>query len=570
MQNTFDYEVSAHLQQYLQEQGLLDNHLIGVGKFSKVFKIEVGGKFYAMKQLKREVGSFSHLDNILNEVMILSKIQHPNITKLIGKYRNKEFYNIVLEYCNGGDLKNYLKQNGVLPEITARKLMKQLLRSLQYLHEEKHIVHRDVKSQNIMLEMKNTNGQSLTEKELVADLRIQHSQQQLKLKVKLCDFGFSRILQPFECMIQSYGTPIYMAPEVITSQPYDFKSDIWSAGITFFEMLSGSFPFNGSNKSEIYSKIKTGKYQFDKSLNISMLCLDFLSHCLQFNPDRRFSASQLLDHPYLRYSWKQLQQMAKVGNQSKSKILSESQQKTIIKTQDSSCISNIKNNDQLELLQDLGAFGQTKMLSFQNLIIKELNSRNFGHDQIKNRDRDDKYKTQLGNIDQYVLTMKNMKQLTNPEDKQSNLSFGQSLNKQKREVKRNPREQSERSSRFQNYKNLKNPMSKLNIDIMQQSEVNDPETSYSQQKDRKKSRDYSNQTTQNNTFNSQKRSISNEDEQFKNKCNLDVDADVGEVFDSQSDFHLNMEKLDASFQKKVPFMPTIKQLQHLDKTRLPF
>lgn len=62
-----------------------------------------------MKQLKREIGSFSHLDNILNEVMILSKARHPNIIKLIQKYRNKEYYNIILEYCNGGDLKNYLK-----------------------------------------------------------------------------------------------------------------------------------------------------------------------------------------------------------------------------------------------------------------------------------------------------------------------------------------------------------------------------------------------------------------------------------------------------------------------------
>lgn len=82
---------------------------IGAGKFSKVYKIEKGTRSFAVKQLKREVGSFSYLDNILNEVMILSKVEHENIIKLIGKYRNKEYYNIILEYCNGGDLKNYLK-----------------------------------------------------------------------------------------------------------------------------------------------------------------------------------------------------------------------------------------------------------------------------------------------------------------------------------------------------------------------------------------------------------------------------------------------------------------------------
>ncbi len=79
---------------------------------------------FAVKQLKREVCSFSYLDNILNEVVILSKVKHDNIIRLVGKYRNKEHYNIVLEYCNGGDLKNHMKCNGVLPEMIARRIIK--------------------------------------------------------------------------------------------------------------------------------------------------------------------------------------------------------------------------------------------------------------------------------------------------------------------------------------------------------------------------------------------------------------------------------------------------------------
>lgn len=102
-------------------------------------------------------------------------------------------------------------------------------------------------------------------------------------------------------MTQSYGTPIYMAPEVISSQPYDFKADIWSVGVTFFEMLCGSFPFSGVNKSEIFSRIRTGKYQFDTKNDVSPLCKDFISHCLQYDPTKRYSAAQLLDHPYLKY-----------------------------------------------------------------------------------------------------------------------------------------------------------------------------------------------------------------------------------------------------------------------------
>jgi serine/threonine-protein kinase ULK4 len=107
----------------LEKPDLLRN-LIGHGKFSKVYRIDTGERSYAVKQLKREVGSFSYLDNILNEVMILSKTNHKNIISLVGKYRNKEYYNLILEYCNGGDLKNYLKFNRALPEEVARDIIK--------------------------------------------------------------------------------------------------------------------------------------------------------------------------------------------------------------------------------------------------------------------------------------------------------------------------------------------------------------------------------------------------------------------------------------------------------------
>lgn len=70
---------------------------------------------------------------------------------MVGKYRNKEYYNLILEYCNGGDLKNYLKFNRVLPETVARDIIKQILSALLYLHKEKKIIHRDVKPHNVML-----------------------------------------------------------------------------------------------------------------------------------------------------------------------------------------------------------------------------------------------------------------------------------------------------------------------------------------------------------------------------------------------------------------------------------
>jgi serine/threonine protein kinase len=79
--------------------------LLGSGRYSRVYRVDMeDGKSYAVKQLKREVGTYGHLDNILNEVMVLLKVSHPSIISLIGKYRDSEHYNIVLQHCNGENL----------------------------------------------------------------------------------------------------------------------------------------------------------------------------------------------------------------------------------------------------------------------------------------------------------------------------------------------------------------------------------------------------------------------------------------------------------------------------------
>lgn len=130
---------------------------MGSGKFSRVYKIDVEesqGSF-AVKQLKREVGQSGYLDNILNEVAILQSLSHPHIVSFIGKYRNQDYYNIILEHCNGGDLNSYIRKYGPLNEEDTRHVIRQVTEALAYIHEEANVIHRDIKTSNLLVHWNN-------------------------------------------------------------------------------------------------------------------------------------------------------------------------------------------------------------------------------------------------------------------------------------------------------------------------------------------------------------------------------------------------------------------------------
>jgi serine/threonine protein kinase len=111
--------------------------------------------------------------------------------------------------------------------------------------------------------------------------------------------GFARKLYPNETLNSSYGTPAYMAPEVLSEKPYSFKADIWSFGITVYEMLVGSLPFSGNTRSSLHYQQYIGKYKMLNFLGLSDDCIDFISHCLQYDPVKRSTAAELLNHSFL-------------------------------------------------------------------------------------------------------------------------------------------------------------------------------------------------------------------------------------------------------------------------------
>jgi NIMA (never in mitosis gene a)-related kinase len=197
----------------------------------------------------------------LLEAKILEKLDHSNIIRFREVFIAKKpryTLNIVMDYADGGDLQNRMKeQKGkYFPETQILDWFTQICLSLKHIHDKK-ILHRDLKAQNIFL---TKNG-----------------------LVKLGDFGIAKCLEfTLEQAKTIVGTPYYLSPEIVCNKPYSFKSDIWSLGVILYEMISLKLPFDANSLPVLCMKIIKGQYNplpysFSKDLKnlvTSMLILD--------------------------------------------------------------------------------------------------------------------------------------------------------------------------------------------------------------------------------------------------------------------------------------------------------
>uniref|UniRef100_A0A8B9HAF0 non-specific serine/threonine protein kinase n=1 Tax=Astyanax mexicanus TaxID=7994 RepID=A0A8B9HAF0_ASTMX len=217
--------------------------LIGHGAFAVVFKgrnrekhdWEVAVKWINKNNLPKSQ-SLSR-----KEIKILKELKHENIVAL------HDF-----QYCNGGDLADYLHSKGTLSEDTIRVFLQQIAGAMRVL-QAKGIIHRDLKPQNILLS--HPAG------------RKTHSNNTC---IKIADFGFARHLQNNMMAATLCGSPMYMAPEVIMSQNYDAKADLWSIGTIVFQCLTGKAPFQVST---VLSKIRHVDFKFNQTILIQYLML---------------------------------------------------------------------------------------------------------------------------------------------------------------------------------------------------------------------------------------------------------------------------------------------------------
>ncbi|KAJ4935906.1 hypothetical protein JOQ06_017433, partial [Pogonophryne albipinna] len=189
---------------------------------------------------------------------------------------------LVMEYCNGGDLADYLQAKGTLREDTLRVFLQQIAAAMRIL-SSKGIIHRDLKPQNILLSYAGRKRSNVS-----------------GIRIKIADFGFARYLQNNMMAATLCGSPMYMAPEVIMSQNYDAKADLWSIGTVIYQCLVGKPPFQANSPQDL-------RMFFEKNKNpqpiipreTSQQLGHLLLGLLQRNQKDRMDFDAFFSHPFL-------------------------------------------------------------------------------------------------------------------------------------------------------------------------------------------------------------------------------------------------------------------------------
>ncbi|XP_025231707.1 serine/threonine-protein kinase Nek4 isoform X2 [Theropithecus gelada] len=252
--------------------------VVGKGSYGEVtlVKHRRDGKQYVIKKLNLQNASSRERRAAEQEAQLLSQLKHPNIVTYKESWEGGDgLLYIVMGFCEGGDLYRKLKeQKGqLLPENQVVEWFVQIAMALQYLHE-KHILHRDLKTQNVFLTRTNI--------------------------IKVGDLGIARVLENHCDMASTLiGTPYYMSPELFSNKPYNYKSDVWALGCCVYEMATLKHAFNAKDMNSLVYRIIEGKLPpmpRDYSPELAELIRTMLSK----RPEERPSVRSILRQPYIK------------------------------------------------------------------------------------------------------------------------------------------------------------------------------------------------------------------------------------------------------------------------------
>ncbi|KAL0123337.1 hypothetical protein PUN28_005699 [Cardiocondyla obscurior] len=246
---------------------------IGKGNFAivKMATHVVTKSKVAIKIIDKTKLNEENLAKIFREVHIMKRLRHPHIIRLYQVMETEKMIYLVTEYAPGGEIFDHLVRNGRMPEPEARRIFRQIVLAVHYLHQQR-VVHRDLKAENLLLDADNN--------------------------IKLADFGFSNEYTPGVPLSTWCGSPPYAAPEIFEGRHYDGpRADVWSLGVVLYVLVCGALPFDGPTMQLLRSVVVSGKFRIPFFMSAD--CEKLIRHMLVVEPERRLSISQILVHSWM-------------------------------------------------------------------------------------------------------------------------------------------------------------------------------------------------------------------------------------------------------------------------------
>jgi maternal embryonic leucine zipper kinase len=246
---------------------------LGSGGFAKVKAAihKLTGEKVAVKIMNKE-SLGADLPRVFREIACLKKLRHQHICQLFEVIETRHMIYLVLEFCPGGELFDYIVAKERLKEREARSFFRQILSALRYVHQS-GFIHRDLKPENLLLDEESN--------------------------IKLIDFGLvAQPDDPQDLLATCCGSPAYAAPELIRGGPYiGTRADVWSLGVLLYALLNGFLPFDDDHTPYLYKLIQKGDYEEPQWLSLESL--NILKRLLNTDPGRRITVDELLGHKWV-------------------------------------------------------------------------------------------------------------------------------------------------------------------------------------------------------------------------------------------------------------------------------
>ncbi|XP_027884709.1 myosin light chain kinase family member 4 isoform X2 [Xiphophorus couchianus] len=253
------------------------DEVLGGGRFGQVYKCleNSSGLTLAAKIIKAK--SQKEKEVVRNEIQVMNQLNHANLIQLYAAFESRNDIILVMEYVEGGELfDRIIDENYNLTELDTVLFIRQICEGLKYMHKN-YILHLDLKPENILCVSRATN------------------------KIKIIDFGLARRYKPREKLRVNFGTPEFLAPEVINYEFVSFPTDMWSLGVITYMLLSGLSPFLGDDDNETLNNILACQWNFEEEEfgDISEEAKDFITRLLVKSKSWRMSATESLRHGWL-------------------------------------------------------------------------------------------------------------------------------------------------------------------------------------------------------------------------------------------------------------------------------